>query len=295
LNETLAARAEILKLARLLSRDPTSLEYLEQVPADDIRSLREQVTELLFTAHGHALGRLATASRLLPVGVVATIGERAFGPVLSARITGMLEPARAVEMAARLPVAFLADVAIDLDPRRASEVIARIPPRQIGEITAELLRREEYVTMGRFVGHLPPEAVSAALEVMDDQALLRVAFVLESKSTLDELVGLLAPGRLDGIIDVAASANLWPETLDLLAHLSDEQRAALASNVAARDDGVLDSLLAAADQDGLWDELLPLVPFLSADERARVERAASGRTGPDQGPRTREDVAPSGT
>ncbi len=104
---------------------------------------------------GATLSRLAAASKLLPVGLVATLGERAFGPVLSARITGLLDPGRAVEVAQRLPVDFLADIAVDLDPRRASAVIARIPPQQIGEVTRELVRRHESVTMGRFVGHLP--------------------------------------------------------------------------------------------------------------------------------------------
>ena len=51
MSQALAVRAEIVKLARLLRRDPATLDYLEQVPADDVRLLREQVTDLLFTAH----------------------------------------------------------------------------------------------------------------------------------------------------------------------------------------------------------------------------------------------------
>jgi hypothetical protein len=120
----LVGQAEILKLARLLRLDPGQLAYPDAVPADDVRVLREQITDILFTAHSHALGRLAAASRLLPIRVVATIGETAFGTVLSARIAGLLDPARAVEMADALPIEFLADVAVELDPRRASEVIS---------------------------------------------------------------------------------------------------------------------------------------------------------------------------
>jgi hypothetical protein len=92
----LEIRAEIIKLARLLGREPEGLEYLEQVPAADLRALREQITDALFSAHGHALGRLAAASKLLPIRVVSAIGERAFGPVLAARIAGLLEPERVV-------------------------------------------------------------------------------------------------------------------------------------------------------------------------------------------------------
>ena len=150
----LAVRAEIIKLARLLRVDPSELGYLDQVPEEAVRELREQVTDALFAANSAALSRLAAASKLLPIRVVATIGQRAFGPILAARITALLDPGRAVEMAETMPIAFLADIAVELDPRRASAVIARIPPAQIAAVTKELVARGEYVTMGRFVG--PP-------------------------------------------------------------------------------------------------------------------------------------------
>jgi hypothetical protein len=271
----LAARAEILKLARLLRLDPEQLEYLEDVPADDVRVLREQVTDVLFTDHSHALGRLAAASKLLPVRVVATIGEKAFGPVLSARIAGRLDPARAVEMADALPIEFLADVAAELDPRRASEVISRIPAARIGAVTAELVRRREYVTMGRFVGHLGDEALGAALGEMSDADILHVGFVLESKSTLEHLIELLPAQRLEALVDAAAADDLWPETLDLLSHLSDGRRAELAQTVSGRQDGVLEAIVATAVEYGMWGELLPLLPVLPDHAQQRVARAAA--------------------
>src|SRR5436305_8288287 len=126
MTDSLAVKAEILKLARVLGYDAAELGYLNEASAEDIRQLREQVTDMLFTAHGHTLGRMAAASRLLPIGVLALIAERAFGPMLAARMAGMIEPSRAVEIAAKLPPGFLADVAVELDPRRASDVIAGI-------------------------------------------------------------------------------------------------------------------------------------------------------------------------
>jgi hypothetical protein len=147
------SRPEILKLAKLLHRDPDSLAYLEALPVEDIRRLRQQVTDMLFSSNQRTFARLAAASRLLPAALNASIAQRAFGPVLAARITAELEPSRAVEVAERLPPSFLADVAIELDPRRAGDVIARIPPPQIAAVTRELVKRDEYVTMGRFLGH----------------------------------------------------------------------------------------------------------------------------------------------
>ncbi len=174
-------------------------------------------------------------------------------------------------MAARLPIGFLADVAIELDPRRASEVIGRIPPEQIAAITRELIGREEYVTMGRFVGHLGQDAIVSAVGVINDTALLRVAFVLESKDSLKQFVGVLGSERLDGIIVAAADANLWPEVLDLLGHLSLTQRRELVQRAAAWDEGsTLGALLDAAHTQNMWAELLPLVTLLPQEGRERV-------------------------
>jgi hypothetical protein len=258
--KSLAARAEILKLARLLDREPERLAYLDPVPAAELSELREQITEVLFASSSKTLTRLAAASRLLPVGVVATIAQHAFGPLLAARVTGLIEPNRAVEIAARLPPAFLADIAIELDPRRASKVIAAIPAAQIRAVTRELAEREEYVTMGRFVGHLPDASVYAALDEVDDRALLRIAFVLERKERLDELIELLGRERYDGLVAAAASADLWPEVLDLLSHLGPVRQRELIELTRQRDPATYDGLqqFVRAHDPELYTQLLEL-------------------------------------
>jgi hypothetical protein len=276
MSEALRSRAEVLRLARLLGRDPAKLEYLRELPAADVARLREQVTDVLFGAHGQVLGRLAAASKLLPIGVVATIGERAFGPVLSARVAGLLEPPRAVEMAAKLPVGFLADVAVELDPRRASDVIAGIPPAQIGAITRELIARGEQVTMGRFVGYLHPAAISSAVAVMDDSALLQVAFLLESPDGLDDLVELLPAKRMEGIVDVVSRDDLWPEALELVGNMNELNRCRFAELDAIQADGVLETIVAVAREQQLWPHVLPLVPCLPEPARTRLGSIVSG-------------------
>lgn len=227
MSEQFERRAEAMKLARLLGLLAEDLDYLHPVGAADLRALREQVTEVLFGSQGQALGRLAAASRLLPVSLVAQLAERVFGPVLSARVAGLLEPDRAVELASKLPVPFLADIAVELDPRRAREVIVRIPASQIGAISRELTRRREYVAMGRFVGYLPDASIGAALGAMDGLALLNVAVVLENKAKLPDLVTMIEPERIEQMIRLAAASDLAEEALGLLEHLSEDQRARL--------------------------------------------------------------------
>jgi hypothetical protein len=293
-SSVLAVRAEILKLARLLRRSPEELAYLEEVPANDVRQLRDQVTDVLFTAQGPALARLAAASKVLPIRVVATIGERAFGPVLAARIAGMLDPQRAVEMADTMPIEFLADVAVELDPRRASDVISRIAPARVAAITRELLRRGEVVTMGRFVGHLHDEAVRAAFGELDDKSLLQVAFVLESKDSLDHLVELLPDSRRQALVDVAANEQMWIEALDLLSHLSAENRRRFAESGSLDRAGVIEAIVNAAIENDLWEELLPLVPELPIDAQRRVADEVA-KLDPDRRAQISEYVRAEGT
>ncbi len=246
--DLLQSNAEVMKLARLLDREPGQLAYLERLPPAELRALRDSVTETLYDAHGSALGRLAGASRVLPSGLTATIGQRAFGPLLSARLAGLLDTDKAVDVATKLPPPFLADVATELDPRRASDLIASIAPALIGQVTAELVARREYVTMGRFVGHLGDEAIAAAVATMDDEAVLQVAFVLEDKSHLSRLFAKLPKGRSAGIVAAAADEGLWIEALDLLNHLDKRQRhemvhAALGLGEEAQE-AILDTIIA---------------------------------------------------
>jgi hypothetical protein len=217
------SRAEVMKLARLMRREPEQLEYLERLAPEDLRAFREQVTDLLFDAHDATLQRLASASRLLPVGLVAIIAQHAFGAMLSARVAGLLDPHRAAEMAAKLPPEFLADIAVDIDPRRASDVIAGMPPEQILRVTRELTRRGDYVTMGRFVGHLSEAALRSSVSAIDDATLLRTAFVLEDRGRIDALAELVGEDRIAALADVAEREQLWPEALDLLIHLDRER------------------------------------------------------------------------
>ncbi|HEV7804191.1 MAG TPA: hypothetical protein VGO80_00105 [Solirubrobacteraceae bacterium] len=271
---------EILKLARLVGAQPQDLAYLRNGDPQDIRDLREQVTVVMFDADRQMLQRVAATTRLIPSKLAAVIGERAFGPLLCARLTGLLEPSRAVDIAAKLPTAFLADLALELDPRRASRVVAEIPPGQIAQITKVLAEREEHVVMGGFVGHLSEAALRAAIGAVSDEALLRTAYVVQSKGSLGALVATLPRERLEQIIATAAGADLWVEALDVLGHVSERQRGELGDIAAGQPDAVLDSMVRTAQRELLWDDVLPVTRAMSPESRARFARLKSIHTRP---------------
>lgn len=222
--ENFASQAEILKLARVLGTTPERLAYLESVDAAELQTFRERVTDTLFDTNLAVLERMALASRLVPGPILAKIAEKVFGPLLCARIAGLVDVSRGVDVAKRLKPPFLSDVAAELDPRRASAIITRIPLDTVVAVAGELVRREDWITVGRFVGHLPDPTVKKALDVIGDAALIRIAFVLDDKSRIDHVLGLLSEDRFRGLLRVAsADEALWPPVLDLLTHLSEKR------------------------------------------------------------------------
>ncbi|GLZ36841.1 hypothetical protein [Actinokineospora sp. NBRC 105648] len=231
----MTARAEIAKLARLLGDDPERFHYLLDVPEADLRRLREQATDVLFGANQALFERIGAASKLVPAALTASIAQRSFGALLSARVAGVLEPARAVDLAGRLSVGFLADVAAELDPRRVAGVLAVLPVARMLEVARELVRRGDHITMGRFVGQLPPPALRATVETLAAEDLLRTAVYSEVADRFAELFAMVADDRLPEVARVVATApdDLAHDLLPLFARLDEPGLARVADAVAA--------------------------------------------------------------
>jgi len=278
----LDAQVEIIKLARVLGTEPEELDYLRAAQPDDLRRLRDQVTDVLFDGDRARLGGFAAGSRVIPAAFAATVAERALGPVLCARLTALVEPDKALEIAKRLPAPFLAAVAVEMDPRRAKDVIAHVPADLIEAVAGELGRRGEAVTMGRFVGFLRDPAVRAAMKGIDDATLLETAFVMEGKERLDHIMSLLPSKRLRSIVVAANEREMWPETLDLLTSVSPKRRAALVKLAIDEDlEGMLPGLFAAVEDTDSWKTGLRLLTELPQELKSQLAPAAE-RLDPSQ-------------
>lgn len=210
-----AVAAEIVKLERLLDVDAGTFAKLEGIEVAEIRDLRRLATAALFDGDRDVLTRLAAASKLLPAGLVAAISQRAFGPLLAARVTGFMDPQRAADVGKHLDPPFLADICIQLDPRRAREIIPRMDVDTVVAVTEELLERADFVTLGRFVGAMPSDVLGAVLEVTEDDELLKVCAVAESDAGIDEIFGMLSDDRLRDLRRTARRKDLRPEALAL--------------------------------------------------------------------------------
>lgn len=270
MSERLDARAEVLKLARLLTVEDSELEFLGELPPNALRQYREAATERLFDADAATFRRVGSAARLVPSPIVASIAQRAFGPLLCARAAGCVDEGKALDVLRRLPAEFVAEATVEVDPRRVAGLIPKVPQELVVPVARLLGEREEYVTMGRFLAYVPDHVITAAIGALSDEAMLRTAFVLEHKDSLDHAVGLLPPARLPGIIASASDLGLWAEALDLLDHLSEERLGPIAETVAAQNEAAIGKLVSAVSAGGLWDSLLPVVRLMSEDSLTRL-------------------------
>ena len=254
----LLTRAELIKLARVLGAPEPAVALFAPLGVDRLRRLGSRISRVLFDDHRAALQKLADASRLLPASLVARMSELVFGPMLSARMAGLMPPDRAVDVATRLRAKFLADVCIELDPRSASELLALMPTRIIVDVAGRLLERAEYVTMGRFVDDLTDDAIRAvAAGLRDDVALVRIGYFVERRERLNELVDLLEPERVRHIVAAVAGGppELQAAGLAMMSRFTHRQQARFGEAAIALGPKVLEPLAAAARAAGLQREL----------------------------------------
>ncbi|UGY90818.1 hypothetical protein [Streptomyces gobiensis] len=268
--DTLRNRAESQKIARLLSiDDPEELAFLRTLPAGELRRFREQTAAALHDRAPDLLDRIARATKLVPTAVAAAISQKALGPQLAAAVAGRLEPARAADIIDKLPVSFTAQACAHLDPRRIQDIVDRLDEDLVVRIAVTLAERADHLTMGRFVGHLRDAALERIITLIDDPAILRIGYFIDTPERLDPVLALLGSERLESLIGSAAD-GLWPEALAVAAMASGERRAEIAALAAHQPEPRLDSLVRAAHEQDLWESLLPLVALLNDDDRRTV-------------------------
>lgn len=191
---------EINKLARILAVDPESLDPLLASEPHEIRDFRTIVTERLFSLHGARVVALAQLSKKVPASISAKIAEAAFGPVLSARIAGALDPADAARLSSLLSPDFLAEVSRDVDPARVASIIKLLPDDLIIKVGRILLGEHDTIALARFVANVSPGVVTAVLEGATGAQLLELALYVDDRTALDSVIAEFSDERLASVI-----------------------------------------------------------------------------------------------
>ncbi len=265
----LLTRAELVKLSRVLVTEEKAVAFLAPLGPLGVRTLQECVSAALFDEYRGALQRLADAARLLPASLVAKISEMVFGPMLSARVAGLMAPDKAVDVASKLHVKFLADVTVQLDPRSAAELLDKIPVKITVDVARVLLERREYVTMGRFVDVLTDEAIKAVMKELTDDALVRIGFFVERRERLAELISLVSTDRLRGIVKAVScgTPHMQAAGLAMMSQLPPRMQGKLGDLAVALGAQALTSLIAAAQRENAADVVAAVMVNVSAEGR----------------------------
>lgn len=238
-------QAELRKLAHQLAVQTDELHMLDGVPADELRELRSQISDAMFRHGRHAFARVAALSKAVPTSVSAKLTEAVLPPLIAARVSELLEPAKAAEMVTRISDRYLADVSAVMDPTRTPEVIAAIPSDRVATISIELARRKEWVVIGGFASHIGGDGLKASVATYNGEQLLRIGFVLDDPTKMNDIVTLLTDAQVDGMIAAAADKSLWTEVGDMLEHLSPELAERIGARFGAAPEAVRSSFQAA--------------------------------------------------
>jgi hypothetical protein len=233
--ERAAAHAEVVRLAAALGVEPDDIAYLEEVDPAAVRALCERTIDVLHDSGAEGFRRIATAARVIPASLAASVAERALGPVSCALIAGAVDAGKAVDIARRLRPEFLAAVAVHADPRRIGELIGGLPPDRIVRAAVVLVREGHHVTVARLAAALHLTVVHAVVAEIADHDVLRTAFFLDDDSHLDGIAAGLADERLIGLVRAARDAELWMEGVALVARLGEAQRERIGSLVDAHE------------------------------------------------------------
>jgi hypothetical protein len=182
---------QIGRIARLLRVEPSEVTGLEDVAEADLRVLHDQISKRMFGDAQRQFARVAALSRSIPGPVAGVLAEKFLPPVMAARVSEMLDPAKARDLIGRVSVDYLVEIALALDPVRSKPVVQQLPPKPIGKVARALFARHEYAAMAEFVGTVTTEALMAAFEVATPHDLLAVVPLLDWNDNLDVVVAAL--------------------------------------------------------------------------------------------------------
>ena len=270
----LMLQAEREKLARVLAVPANDLHSLEQLDVRQLRALRNAISAALFDEHADVFKRLGDASKLLPAAIAAKLSAKVFGPLFSARISGLLPVERAIAIARKLDTAFLATLTRELDPRSARPLLKQMPVEITVEVAEALADDEEFVTMARFVDALTPEAIRAVSERLSDEQLLRIGFYVETPESLTQIIADLPEDRIANTVRLTAQGNpdIRAAGLALMAQVDSDAKAILGGHAIALGDEVLAAMVSTASELGAQQVLIDTLQAVAPSQREQAQQ-----------------------
>ncbi|MBU3064589.1 hypothetical protein KO481_24035 [Nocardia sp. NEAU-G5] len=264
---SLESRAEVIKLARELQTEPERLDFLEGAAPEAIRAFRRSVHQRLDAPHRPMFRRIAKVGALVPGTLAVRIAMRYYGPMFVGMVATEVPPARAADLIGSVPPEFIADAAPYVDPEAVGPIVRGLRTEAMLPAMREMLRRKDYVTLARFVSAVSDELILEVLPSIESGADL-LMIVLNSEISdvaghFDIVLTRVDDDRIRSLVQAAADAGLFAETLTFLQFLSTPARARIADAAAELGPAVLTAMIDAAHRENAWPELLSVAAALT--------------------------------
>lgn len=267
---SLAARAEVVKLARELHVPAEDLAFLLDSDEAAVRRFRRGIHHALDAPHRPMFQLLARVSALIPNTLAVGIATRFFGPMLCGMMASSLSPERAVALIGHMPVEFLADAAPYVDPEAAAPIVKEFDTDVLVPVMAEMLRRKDFVTLARFLVSATDQQILDVVPHIESGAdMLSVAFNAELDSVSDRFEPVLAAlpeERIRAILEAAHDRDQFPEALTFLQFLSDKTLSRVADIAAGLGPDLLTHLVQSTHRENAWAELIPIAAAMSPEQ-----------------------------
>lgn len=202
------ANVELRRLAELMHVEVAELEYLNAVGAEGIKLLRTKFQDSLVDDFEPALSKLAATAGMVPVAISEKICVKYLGPTLTSYLSYYTPVKTATKLAQRFEASFMIEVASEQIPERAKALLADFPVDLMRPVTAGLVAKSEWATLGGFVDYLPEEKSLALMaEVPDPVANLRIASFAQNKELIARMVTKFDDDTLAGLVTAAAKGD----------------------------------------------------------------------------------------
>lgn len=217
---------ELRRLARMLNRDTTELDYLAALDGEGLQLLRRKIQDGFLKRHEDLFRKLAAMGKLMPAKLNAMFCIKFFGPTMTANMAYYTDAKLAASMATQFDATFLTDVAVEMIPERAEPMMREQSVELMRPVTRQLAERGEYHVMGAFVDFMPEDKILALMdEVQSPEANLRISTFAQRKDRIADLVGRFDDDMLSHLIRTAFEHDeLVDEILTVAADMDGSQQ-----------------------------------------------------------------------
>lgn len=274
----LITRNHLELLAQTLGVEPSTIEGLARLGADNLATLRAHLSAAMFDADTQVFARIGKLAPLVPNALAAKVAVTAVPPEVAARAAGALaldNQDRITAVFDALPTEYLAAAAPYLDPRVIAPLAPELSGKSLLRVARALVASREFAICGQYLAHATPDQLSVLVAgISDDVALLCVSSTVPSPR-LNEVVQQIPRDRAESIIRATTQGDddAVLAGLSVLARLDPARRRRLAAALFdSCHDTDLARIVSVAGQSGAVEEFLTAT---HSTEPNTVERIAN--------------------